>query len=200
MIKKIQEEDNKAEQELLKYIEKPISSNCEICMDGIVHDDMYPLNQCGYIFHYHCISHYVELKIKDRSFPIVCPNLKCKMGLSEMDVRNLIEGNLLNDFYKFTLQKFAEVNNKDMSFCPTPDCKYLFVYDSRADSGDFTCPSCQNRYCLNCRCAYHVGMSCKEYKINSQTSEEDKQFLQFAKGNKFKQCPQCKFWVERTEV
>lgn len=28
-------------------------------------------------------------------------------------------------------------------------------------------------------------------------SEEDQQFLAFAKGKKFKQCPKCKFWVEK---
>lgn len=38
-------------------------------------------------------------------------------------------------------------------------------------------------------------MTCKEYKVSSTTSEEDRQFNEFAKGKKLKQCPKCKFWV-----
>ena len=30
-------------------------------------------------------------------------------------------------------------------------------------------------------------------------SEDDKKFFEFAKGAKFKQCPKCKFWVEKSE-
>ncbi len=42
-------------------------------------------------------------------------------------------------------------------------------------------------------------MSCAEYKISNTMSEDDKKFLDFAAGHKFKQCPKCKFWVEKTE-
>lgn len=42
-------------------------------------------------------------------------------------------------------------------------------------------------------------MSCAEYRINNRYSEDDRKFEQFVQGAKFKQCPKCKFWVERSE-
>ena len=42
-------------------------------------------------------------------------------------------------------------------------------------------------------------MTCKEYKVSSTMSEDDQKFLEFARGKKFKQCPECKFWVEKND-
>ena len=33
----------------------------------------------------------------------------------------------------------------------------------------------------------------------AQLDDEDKKFMMLAKGAKFKQCPSCKFWVEKNE-
>jgi len=41
----------------------------------------------------------------------------------------------------------------------------------------------------------HTGISCELYKNMNGLSEEDKQFVDFARGLNFKQCPSCKFWV-----
>jgi hypothetical protein len=46
---------------------------------------------------------------------------------------------------------------------------------------------------------WHKDMTCKEYKISATTSEDDEKFMAFVKGKKFKQCPKCKFWVEKNE-
>jgi hypothetical protein len=42
-------------------------------------------------------------------------------------------------------------------------------------------------------------MSCAEYRISNTFSQDDKKFEEFVRGAKFKQCPKCKFWVERVE-
>ena len=42
-------------------------------------------------------------------------------------------------------------------------------------------------------------MTCKEYKISHSNTEDDQKFLDFVKGKKFKQCPRCKFWVEKND-
>ena len=47
-----------------------------------------------------------------------------------------------------------------MSWCPTPDCKYAFVYD---DEMEFGCPVCKKHYCMACRVPFHKGQTCKEY-------------------------------------
>ncbi len=42
-------------------------------------------------------------------------------------------------------------------------------------------------------------MTCAEYRINNTFDKNDEKFVDFAKGAKFKQCPKCKYWVERNE-
>ena len=41
-------------------------------------------------------------------------------------------------------------------------------------------------------------MTCKEYQISNRVDKNDKLFMKFVKGKKFKMCPFCKFWVEKT--
>lgn len=41
----------------------------------------------------------------------------------------------------------------------------------------------------------HVGVTCKEYQQLGDMSETDKKFMVLVKGAKYKQCPNCKFWV-----
>lgn len=41
-------------------------------------------------------------------------------------------------------------------------------------------------------------MTCAEYKVSRTWSEDDKKFQEFVVGAKYKQCPNCNFWVERT--
>lgn len=42
-------------------------------------------------------------------------------------------------------------------------------------------------------------MTCAEYRINNSFDKNDEKFINFVKGAKFKQCPKCKYWVERNE-
>lgn len=69
---------------------------------------------------------------------------------------------------EYTFKKVIESNPDDFSYCPTPDCPYVFVWEAGKDTNDYTCPQCQQHYCLNCRCVYHMGQSCKEYQINAK--------------------------------
>jgi|JI6StandDraft_1071083.scaffolds.fasta_scaffold01165_17 hypothetical protein len=43
-------------------------------------------------------------------------------------------------------------------------------------------------------------MTCKEHEINNTFNDDDKKFIDFVKGAKFKQCPKCRFWVEKNMV
>lgn len=89
---------------------------------------------------------------------------------------------------------------KDISWCPTPDCKYAFVYkktdeatpgcdgvgvDTKAND-ELKCPLCSVHYCLACRVVFHEGQSCEEYQSVAKLDENDVQFLDFVRGSKFK--------------
>ncbi len=84
-------------------------------------------------------------------------------------------------------------HQKDISWCPTPDCVFAFVYDAKSHKS-FTCNLCKIRYCLECRVEYHEGRSCKQYRDGT-----DEDFSKFAVGQKYKQCPGCRYWVSKNE-
>jgi hypothetical protein len=95
------------------------------------------------------------------------------------------------------MKHLFETNNDQYSCCPTANCEYVFFFDSK-DPSDFLCPICKNRYCLSCHSAYHDKMTCKEYQITNTHTKDDDKFITFVSGSKFKQCPKCKYWVEKT--
>ena len=42
-------------------------------------------------------------------------------------------------------------------------------------------------------------MTCAEYRVNNRFDKNDEDFIKFVQGAKFKQCPKCKYWVERND-
>lgn len=84
-----------------------------------------------------------------------------------------------------------------MSWCPTPGCSNAFEFDG--DIRDFNCLKCSKSYCLSCKTESHAGKTCEQNKQGRQIAQEDKEFIEFAKGAKYKQCPECRFWVEKNK-
>ena len=85
---------------------------------------------------------------------------------------------------------------EDTSWCPTPGCRVVFAFDAALT--EYKCPTCLKHYCLSCKCEFHTGVSCEDYKGMANLSEEERAFMMCVKGAKYKQCPSCKFWVEKS--
>ena len=64
-----------------------------------------------------------------------------------------------------------------MSYCPTPDCKYVFIYDPALDFKEFSCPVCSKRYCLDCRVEYHYNETCEEYTTRMKWAKNDNEIF-----------------------
>ena len=60
---------------------------------------------------------------------------------------------------------------KEVSWCPTPDCPFTFIYDG--NYSELKCPICKTHYCLKCKDNFNVGLKCEEFK---QKVEKD-QFI-----------------------
>jgi IBR domain, a half RING-finger domain len=56
----------------------------------------------------------------------------------------------LEKFYEFSFNQ-AAAKEKDISWCPTANCNYAFVYDPSRDAKEFSCIKCKKEYCLQCR-------------------------------------------------
>ena len=95
-----------------------------------------------------------------------------------------------------SLNHLAENNSEEVTFCPTAGCNYMCFYDK--NEYHLNCPLCKKSYCLKCRTEWHLNKTCQEYQSEKYVKENDIKFEEYVKGNNFKQCPNCKRWVEKT--
>jgi len=102
---------------------------------------------------------YLHDKIDRKDFPIICPSEKCKKDMQIPDISELLSKEKMEKFMEFSFSNFID-SKDDSSWCPTTDCKYVFVLEDEKD-GDFKCPLCKKNYCLNCRVLFHKKMTCK---------------------------------------
>jgi E3 ubiquitin-protein ligase RNF144 len=170
---------------------------CTICLESLSEYDPSPLSMCEHVFHKECIVGYIKNEVAENKYPVKCPQNDCNKVVDEVDVKDFLgfeNIEVVNKFRQFSL-KHALESQKDISWCPTADCTYAFVFEE--GDWDYHCRLCKKRYCLNCKCDFHVGLTCAEYK-EKKSKEEDDVFFKFAAGMKFKMCPNCRVWVERT--
>ncbi len=70
----------------------------------------------------------------------------------------------MEEYHEFSFKAYIDKNAAEISWCPTINCKYVFILDDKnfefVDTKDFTCPVCKKRYCLNCKVDYHNGQTC----------------------------------------
>ena len=165
LIKDLEAQDMIEREQRRKKAEEDNLSSCDICMDKIEAHDLLPLDKCGHLFHPECIRKYFEGEINERHFPLVCP--QCRIEISMLDIKDFLRTSMQEKWDEYTFKKAIDSNPDDFSYCPTPDCTYIFVWDKATDTSDYTCPKCSKHYCLNCRCVYHDGQSCKEYQIST---------------------------------
>lgn len=121
---------------------------------------IFPLQACEHVFHGKCLRKYFQTQIDNRQFPLKCPEHKCKKDVMSYDIKELLPRDLLDKYYFNTFSLAADAQ-KDISWCPTADCSFAFVFEE--GDTELQCPTCKNHYCLDCRVQFHNGQTCKEY-------------------------------------
>ncbi|CAI2367338.1 unnamed protein product [Moneuplotes crassus] len=193
-IQKKFEEESKQRREAEEEKNKP---ECKICYDVIEFDDINVIG-CGHIYHPYCMKMHLQAKTDSKAFPLSCPEPQCGMELAESEIQSFCDDELYDKITKFQLELFLEQNNEMFNHCPTPDCEFVFEWDGDKENQQFKCSICHKNYCIMCRVEWHDGLNCQEYRELNGYPPEDRAFYKFIKGAQFKQCPQCKYWVEKS--
>ena len=192
--------------------EKKKFSTCIFCIEEFNEDEITnPLLECYNHIHGKCLANYVEHELNNNKFPIKCP-LCPKEQIHDINYKTIHDCLILNDkdnllqkLENMSLNRLSETNPDEVSFCPTPGCSYMCFYD--INEYHLNCPLCKKSYCLKCKTEWHKDLTCQEYQDNKRyeenMTEEDKlnekKFKDYVKGNRCKQCPKCKRWVEKKE-
>ncbi len=88
----------------------------------------------------------------------------------------------------------AVEKSNDLSWCPSATCGYAFV----KVCNEHKCKKCEKSYCLDCRVEMHEFVTCIEFKAQRVNNLDDSDVISLLTNViKAKQCPNCKFWVEK---
>ena len=194
----------------INYKEEKKFTSCIFCIEDFDENEIInPALDCTKHAHGKCLSTYIEHELNNNRFPIKCP--LCTDAYShDINYKIIYDCLILNDKEKLaiklenmSLNRLSETNPDEVSFCPTPGCSYMCFYDINEYHLD--CPLCKKSYCLKCKTEWHQDITCEEYQQNKKyeenMTEEDKlnekKFEDYVRGNRCKQCPKCKRWVEK---
>ena len=171
--------------------ENNLYGECEVCYEEINKEDK-ELNTipCGHLFCTHCWNNYLRTLITEAKVEkIKCMDHECQEILSEeFIVMHISENeNLMEKYRKF--KKRADIlQDKNKKLCPKPDCD-SFLQKSQLSKY----VRCENghEFCYECLRPPHGNKSC-DYNL-------EKEFLQWKKGKRVKNCPRCKIYTEKNE-
>ena len=110
---------------------------CKICFGNFEDEnELVPLDLCDHIFHKECLESYIHQRIDDQNYMLVCPEEGCKANVADSDLKVIIDQERYDKFSEFSLNQVVDMN-KDMSWCPSADCQFAFIYDPDNDGEHF---------------------------------------------------------------
>lgn len=176
---------------------------CKICMDVVPPSDAHRASRgCAHAFCGGCLAGYVGAKIQDRIADVRCPEERCGGVLDP----ELCQGILPREVFERWGAALCEsmLLGAKRTYCPFKDCSAMMLADDDGsdDVAEAECPSCRRLFCARCNVApWHAGATCTEYRKlrKGDRGIEDTMLLEMAKGEKWKRCPKCEFFVEKRD-
>ncbi len=119
------------------------------------------MSECDHIYHSECMKSYLQSEISSSKCPLICPDTQCKVEMVTVDLKKVLTEEEIDKFYDYSFLK-AISTQKDIFWCPTPNCNYAFSIENlNAKVKEYVCEKCEKHYCLNCHVPFHKGLSCK---------------------------------------
>ena len=154
----------KINEENIKY------DNCIFCTENFEQNGIInPQLECKKYVHGKCFIEYISSELNNNHFPIRCP-LCTNENRHEINYKIILDYLLLSDrddlslkLENISLNHFAQTNTDEVTFCPTPGCKYICFFDK--DEFHLKCPLCKKEYCLKCQTEWHQYSTCQEYQL-----------------------------------
>jgi HrpA-like RNA helicase len=195
-VRKCVEEVSVASQVVQRKMEGEYDFECVACFTTIDEPkEIVRLECCGHAFHIDCIE--IQLKPDTLMLPVRCAKEDCSEELVLKDFENLqkkLKTFRMPVLVSAAIQSFMEKNTDAHKYCPTPDCK--MIYMQTEISREFICSSCSVSTCSKCHEQYHAGLSCDVYKASRKSDEELLKWMEEDPDNR-KKCPKCCTPIEK---
>ncbi|KAJ8621274.1 hypothetical protein MRB53_029803 [Persea americana] len=175
---------------------------CQICMETRHPNETFKIKQCSHVFCTDCIRGHVAAKIQENQTTVRCPDLQCDEVLELEFCRPILPLEVFERWGSVLCESLILGSMK--FYCPFKDCSALLVDERESDSTVITmseCPHCWRLFCAQCKVPWHSDVSCEEFQKlkESERGQEDLMLMKLAKEKKWQRCPQCGFYVERTD-
>ncbi|PIN10005.1 Ubiquitin--protein ligase [Handroanthus impetiginosus] len=172
--------------------------SCQICTEDKQESDMFQIPGCPHLFCSDCISKHVEYKLQHNIVIISCPDEDCNNIIDIGSLRSIIPADVVTRWEKGIIE--STILDSQKVHCPYEDCSELLVKD--ADEGVITqseCPKCWRLFCAECKVPWHQGFDCREFRGLKRNKKEKEKLRLLAKENKWKECPNCKVFVDKID-
>ena len=170
---------------------KQIDEICLICEEKLTNKEKEKnYLECSHYFCNECYYSYFKVKINNNEVErIKCPEKDCKNIIHN----NFIEEHLINDIsllekYKKLRQRKQLMLDPNIQLCPFPDCE---SYAKKENNKYVSCIHNGHKFCFNCLKDWHNNEECK--------IDTDKSFEKWKDSYKVKRCPNCKYFIEKSE-
>ncbi|KAI3912884.1 hypothetical protein MKW98_012826 [Papaver atlanticum] len=166
---------------------------------------------CSHPFCTNCIAKYIQVKIGEHGRPdIKCPDTNCVSFLDPLSCRSFLPPREFVRWCDYLCQSTVS-ERYDTAYCPNPYCSefifsecersFLRRSSKRNKQNISECPRCKMMFCLRCMTPCQDNHQCI-YSVSDNISRRVRQanevmFMEMVATKNWKQCPSCKFYVER---
>lgn len=165
---------------------------CNICYSNKKEDQFISL-ACGHRFCKNCLQRTIDMALQSQS----TANLRCLScwlhQITQEEISKIATSEQQEKLGTIQLKEWL-TKQSQIKYCPTPDCNFAFINDSKCQS-NITCKECHKTYCAQCLIKHPEYMSCHAAQ-EKYISAADKA-NQAWKNQHSKQCPQCHISIEK---
>ncbi|XP_057767739.1 E3 ubiquitin-protein ligase RSL1-like [Salvia miltiorrhiza] len=171
--------------------------SCEICTEDKQASDMLDLDGCRHSFCAACISKHVQYKLRDNVTAVSCPAQGCRSAIQPAALRPHVAAEVLDRWEEAVAESSIEASQRVR--CPYGGCSEVLVNEGGDAVAECECPWCHRLFCARCGVPWHQGRGCREFRRERGGKREKEGLRRLAEEKKWKKCPNCKVFVDKTE-
>ena len=172
--------------------------DCEICCESKPLNDSFNIEGCTHFFCTKCTIKYIVSKLQENKLNLNCPESRCSGVLNPQYCKPILPNKVLDWWEKALSESVIPEENK--FYCPFYDCSALLISENDHKSeviAQCICPHCNRIICVQCKTPWHQEMSCE--KFQKLKDSDDELMFDLANRRKWKKCPLCKQFIEKSE-
>ncbi|CAD5319572.1 unnamed protein product [Arabidopsis thaliana] len=140
-------------------------------------------------------------KLQDNILSIKCPVSGCSGQLEPDKCRQILPREVFDRLGDSLCE--AVIMSSKRFYCPYKDCSALLFLDESEEEkmNESECPHCHRMVCVECGTKWHPEITCEEFQKLAENERERGDILlkNMAESKKWRRCPSCKFYIEKSE-